>query len=250
MTQPLKGRRALVTGGARRIGRVIAHRLAAEGAAVAVQYRTSRDEAESLRKELERYGAPCRLFHADFEAPGGYEGLIGDVAGAMGGLDILVNNASIFPESTVRSLAWDDLLINIRVNAWAPFCLSRAFCDTGRTGAIVNILDTRIGAVTQKHVAYSLSKEMLHSFTRILALEYSPRFRVNGVAPGLILPPEGKDDGYLERLSQTTPLRRPGAPADIAGAVLFLITNEYMTGQVLRVDGGWSLTGAPGELHG
>ena len=239
--KPLQGKNALITGGARRIGSVIARTLAGAGANVAIQYRSSADEAWALCEELERCGVVCRPFHADFEAPEGYQGLIDDVVEAAGKLDILVNNASIFPESTMSDMAWEDLLLSIRVNAWAPFSLSRAFYNRAAGGTIINILDTRITSLETKHVAYLLSKQMLYSLTKMMALEFAPRVRVNGVAPGLILPPEGKDRAYLEQLSLRTPMKRPGNPGDIAEAVLFLAAGEYITGQVLHVDGGWNL---------
>ena len=240
----LKGKNALVTGAAKRIGRAIALQLASEGANIAVHYKTSIEEAGDLYRELEKYHVDCWLIQADFEKPDEYEKLVDAAFDKAGNLDILINSASIFPESTIQNITWEDLVCNIRINAWVPFYLGRSFARRTNSGSIVNLLDTRIAGYDLKHVAYLLSKQMLESFTRSMALEFAPRVRVNGVAPGLILPLPGKEDSYPEQLARTLPLNRFGDVHDIANAVMFLISNEFITGQVIHVDGGWNLTGA------
>ena len=124
------------------------------------------------------------------------------------------------------------------MNAWAPFALSRDFVRLAERGKIVNLLDTRITGYDRAHVAYVLSKKMLSALTMMSALEFAPSFTVNGVAPGLILPPEGKDESYLDVLAKSVPLRKHGGPGDIADAVLYLLKSDYVTGQVIYVDGG------------
>jgi len=236
--KPLGGKNALVTGAARRIGRAIAKGLASQGANIALHYRKAEREAESLCRELKKYNVECWLLQADFQNRDGYEGLIDAAYDKTGSLDILVNSASIFPQSSLQDITWEDLAANIQINAWAPFYISRSFAQRAGAGVIVNLLDARIGDLDLKHVAYLLSKQMLETFTRLLAMELAPRFRVNGVAPGLILPPPGKDDRYLEQLIPSIPLKRSGTVESIADAVLFLIMNDYITGQVIYVDGG------------
>ncbi|MFW6158915.1 MAG: SDR family oxidoreductase, partial [Planctomycetota bacterium] len=113
----------------------------------------------------------------------------------------------------------------------------------GRDGAIVNFLDTRVVAYDREHVAYHLSKRMLFSLTRMMALEFAPAVRVNAVAPGLILPPPGRDRAYLERLKSSNPLNRVGTLGQVTEAVLFLLGNEFVTGQVVFVDGGQHMNG-------
>jgi pteridine reductase len=240
----LKGKNALVTGAGKRIGRAIALRLASEGANIVVHYKSSAREADDLCGELVECNVDCWRLQADFSKPDEYEKLVDAAYDKAGSLDILINSASIFPESTIDTVTWDDLACNIQVNAWAPFYLGRSFARRAGSGAIVNLLDTRIRGFDLKHVAYLLSKQMLESFTRFMALEFAPRVRVNGVAPGLILPPPGKDAGYMEDLARRLPLSRHGDVSDIADAVMFLITSEFITGQVVHVDGGWNLTGA------
>jgi len=124
------------------------------------------------------------------------------------------------------------------VNAWAPLCLSRAFRRFAKRGAIVNILDARRPGEDAAHVAYSLSKLALEGITRICATQFAPYIRVNAVAPGLILPPPGKDVSYLENLKYRVPLRRYGDPRDIATAVVFLVKSRFITGEIVHVDGG------------
>ncbi len=153
-------------------------------------------------------------------------------------LSLLVNSAAIFPESTLSKVSLADLAANVRVNAWGPLCLSRAFARTARTGSIVNILDARIAGTDKNHAAYILSKHMLAALTKMCALEFAPAFRVNAVAPGLILAPSGKSEAYLALLAKRVPLQKHGSADDIASAVMFLSQNGFVTGEILFVDGG------------
>jgi pteridine reductase len=241
--KPLGGRSALVTGAARRIGHAIAVALAAQGANITIHYRDSKGEAEELRRELEQYEVECRLIRADFTNRSEYEGLVDAAFEKAGRLDILVNNASIFPYQTLRDLTWEDLAACIQVNAWVPFYIGRKFAIRAGSGTVVNILDSRIGSLDLNHAAYLLSKQMLETLTRLMALEFAPGIRFNGVAPGVILPPPGRDNRSIEKLIPPLPLKRQGEASEIADAVLFLIRNEYVTGEVLYVDGGGHLAG-------
>jgi pteridine reductase len=239
--QPLRGKNALVTGAAKRIGREVALTLASQGANIALHYRNAENEARDLCIEIERYGSECWLFQADFERRDGYEGLIEAVFDKSGGVDVLVNSASIFPQSTLHDITWENLAAVMQINTWAPFYLCRSFAKKAKQGVIVNLLDARSGGIDPRHVAYLLSKQALETLTRFMALEFAPDIRVNGVAPGLILPPPGEDERYLERLINTVPLRRHGNEGNIADAVLFLIRNDFITGQVIYIDGGRSI---------
>jgi len=240
----LKGSTALITGAAKRMGRAVALALADAGVNVAIHYRSSRIEAESTVKHALESGVQAWLFQADLAAPDAAEKLFEDVIRATGPIDFLINNASIFPEQGLRDFTAADLHANVDVNAWAPFLLSRRFAEQGRESAIVNFLDTMVADYDRKHVPYHLSKRMLYSLTRLMAVEFAPEVRVNAVAPGLILPPEGKDAAYLESLAHTNPLRRCGGVADINEAVLFLLRSRFVTGQVIFVDGGRHLLGS------
>jgi pteridine reductase len=237
-SQSLAGRTALVTGAARRLGRATARALASEGANVIVHYGRSEAEAEGLAAELREGGREAWTLRADLERGEEVEALIPRALEQAGGLQVLVNNASIFPASSLAEANLESLMRNIQVNAWAPFELSRSFAEHAKRGAIVNFLDTRVAGYDWKHVEYILSKRMLAALTEMAAVQFAPDITVNAVAPGLILPPPGKDESYLEALADTVPLKRHGDAEDIADAVLFLVKSDYVTGQVIYVDGG------------
>lgn len=238
MTSTLSGQTALVTGGAKRLGRAVCEALAGCGVRIAVHYNRSADEADALVERLRGQGIEAQAFAAELGTHAQRKALVDEVVRAFGSLDILVNSASIFPEDRLADVSIESLVPNIEVNALAPLELSRAFAAQDRPGCIVNFLDTRVLDYDEKHVSYHLSKRMLFSLTRMMATEFAPAVRVNGVAPGLVLPPAGKDESYLESLKHTNPLNTYGSEADIARAVLFLAESPFITGQVIYVDGG------------
>jgi NAD(P)-dependent dehydrogenase (short-subunit alcohol dehydrogenase family) len=234
----LEGKSALVTGAARRIGRAIALALAREGANVAVHYSRSEREAVELAAEIERLGVRAVALGADLADPDELAGLVERAREALGTIEILVNNASIFPSDTLETLDLAGLERNIEINAWAPLVLTRALAAQSERGHVINLLDSRVSGFDHTHAAYILSKHVLSAITRTAAIELAPGIAVNGIAPGLILPPAGKDEQYVERLAQTVPLKRSGAPEDIAAAAVYLATSEFVTGETIYVDGG------------
>jgi hypothetical protein len=236
--KPLAGKIALVTGGAQRLGRAIGRRLAEQGAAVVVHHSGRTPVPDDLAAQFDRLGVRSWQVPADFEVPAQAESLIARALEAAGSLDILVNSASVFTANTLNDVRLEDLGRSMQINAWAPLVLSRDFARLARRGKIVNLLDTRVDGYDWGHVSYILSKHALAVLTRMTALEFAPDITVNAVAPGLILPPPGKDESYLDRLAPTVPLKRHGGPADIAEAVLFLATADFVTGEVLHIDGG------------
>jgi pteridine reductase len=246
---PLQGKTALITGAAKRLGREIALNLAADGVNIVAHYRDSLEEAQQLSQELEAKGVRCWLLQADFEHELDYSDLIHKALGQSGKLDILINSASIFPSDTLGNISLDNLSRNLTVNAWAPFSLCRQFASVVEQGKIINLLDTRVGSFDWTHVSYILSKHVLSLLTRMMAIDFAPDITVNAVAPGLILPPPGKDLSYLEHLVNTVPLKRHGDPSDVAQAVLFLLKSEFITGTVIEVDGGRHLMEYPHGPH-
>lgn len=234
----LSGKNALVTGAARRIGRAIALALAREGANVAVHYESSVQEAAELVSEIEGLGVRAVALRADLSDRREQEGLVGRAREALGKLEILVNNASIFPTDTLETVELKSIERNLEINAWAPLALTRAFAAQTERGHVVNLLDSRVSGFDRTHVAYILSKHVLSALTRLTALELAPGIAVNGIAPGLILPPPGEGEEYVDRLAKTVPLQRSGTPEDIAAAALYLVTSEFVTGEVIYVDGG------------
>jgi NAD(P)-dependent dehydrogenase (short-subunit alcohol dehydrogenase family) len=234
----MQGKTALITGAAKRLGRAIALSLADSGYNIIVHYRSSKKDAEKLCRELKNKKVTAWALKADLEDQRNVKDLIKRSVGLGNGLSVLVNNASIFPENTIDSVTLRDFNRSMLVNAWSPFILSRSFAASVKSGVIVNVLDARVPGHDPAHIAYIFSKHMLMVMTRICAGEFAPRIRVNGVSPGLILPPPGKDLSYLERLKTKVPLLRYGNPRDVADAVTFLASSTFITGEILYVDGG------------
>jgi pteridine reductase len=240
----LDGKVALVTGAAKRLGKATALALAEAGAHIIIHYNSSDRAARQLKQQVRDRGVDAWMVRADVSAPGECEKLFKQAADAAGRIDILINNASIFKRQTLAVLTEPDLYKNIRINAVAPLLLSRKFAAQGGQGVIINFLDTHITEYHSSHAAYHISKRMLFTLTRMLALEFAPSVRVNAVAPGLILPPEGEDEGYLKAHADRNPLQTYGDENDISAAVLFLIQSSFITGQVIFVDGGYHMKGS------
>jgi len=243
----LAGKTALITGAAKRIGAATAQALAAAGATAVLHYRDSAAEAEALAQDIQKTGGAALTVQADFSNPASAEALFEEVRQLAGRIDFLINNASIFRAQEMNDVQPHDFYENININALAPFILARAFAKQGRPGAIINLLDTRIASYDNYHFAYHLSKRMLADITRAMALEFAPQVRVNAVAPGVVLPPEGEDTAYLERLSKTNPLQTHGSAEEVAQAICFLLQSPFITGQILYIDGGRHLKGT---IHG
>lgn len=239
----LIGKTALITGAAKRIGQAIARALAHEGVHLALHYRRSESEVNDLIRDIRGMGGVATRFQADFSDPSRASRLFKDACSEMGAIDFLVNNASIFPEHNLWEFSVDDLHLNMNVNAMAPLILARRLAEQDREGAIVNLLDARVADYDRNHVAYHLSKRSLYSLTRMMAVEFAPKIRVNAVAPGLILAPEGKAADYLDRLKSTNLLQRCGTPEGVADAVVFLLRSRFITGQAIFVDGGRHVRG-------
>jgi pteridine reductase len=239
MNKSLLGKTALVTGGSRRLGRAIASGLGALGANIIIHdHQVHESECVDLCSKFERRGITSWTITADFERSDEYGTLIEKSLKAAGHLDILINNASVFAADTLRDSKFDNLVKHMQVNAWTPFVLSREFAMRVKKGKIINLLDTRVSGYDWKHVTYILSKNLLHLLTKMTAIEFAPDITINAVAPGLILPPSGKDESYLEELAKGVPLKRHGTPEDVVNAVVFLLGSEFITGQVIYVDGG------------
>jgi NAD(P)-dependent dehydrogenase (short-subunit alcohol dehydrogenase family) len=234
----LAGKTALVTGAAKRVGNAIAVGLAKQGTNVIIHYNKSEDEARKLQDEIVELGPKSWLVRGNLGDPESCKELIEQSYRLAGEMDILVNNASVFSVSDIGHVELEDIEVDMLTNAWAPFLLSRYFSEKTDYGKIVNILDTRVVGYDFNHFSYYLSKRMLGILTESMALKLAPKITVNGIAPGLILPPEGKDYTYLEQKKDTVPLKKYGSPSDIVETVLFLLRSDFVTGQVVYVDGG------------
>lgn len=230
----------LITGAAKRVGSVIAAHLAKADYRIALHCNKSLKEAQSLARLIGK--DRCGVFMADLKVPQAAENLIPAVLKKFPDLKHLINNASIFEPSTLRDFNANDLDAECAINFRAPMILLSAFSRYIREGSIVNILDTNVRKNKGGHINYILSKKSLAQLTQLAAVELAPQIRVNAIAPGLILPPEGQKTEYLERLAKNIPLKRKGEPKDIAQAALFLLQNTFITGQTIFVDGGEHLT--------
>jgi NAD(P)-dependent dehydrogenase (short-subunit alcohol dehydrogenase family) len=236
--EPLKGKTALITGAAKRIGAATALALADEGVNVIIHYNRSEEDAGKLAGQLAERGVRSWLLRADFEEPDAHAGLIARAKQLAGEIHILVNNASVFPKHRLMELTFEQFVADLRVNAWAPFELCRQFAGEFKSGRIVNMLDSRLRGFDREHVAYIASKQVLELFTRMLAMELAPNITVNAVAPGLVLPPPGEDAAYLQKLVSTVPLKKHGEARDVAEAIVYLLKSTFLTGQIIYVDGG------------
>ena len=235
---------ALVTGGGRRVGAAICRRLHAAGARLMLHYRNSAGEARLLQAELNGKRADSvALIQADLLDVSKLSSLVEQTTHTFGRLDALVNNASSFYPTAIGEItpaAWADL---IGTNLQAPLFLSQAAVPALRRtqGAIVNITDIHAERPLKSYVVYSVAKAGLVGLTRSLARDLAPDVRVNAVAPGPILWPEGEsfDELSRQRIISHTPLKREGTPDDIARAVHFLLAEApYVTGETIHVDGG------------
>jgi hypothetical protein len=234
----LSGKTALVTGGARRIGREICLSLARRGVNVVVHYQTSVLQAKNLCSEIRDLGVNAWSIAADFKKAESAETIVEKTLQRAGRLDMIVNNASVYTKSTLSGVIWPDLSLNMQVNAWAPLIIGREFKRLVGRGSIVNLLDSRICGGDPTHLGYIVSKRTLADLTAMMALEFAPKIAVNAVAPGLVLSPAGAGPAALKKLSANLPLERHGSPRDVAQAVVFLLQSSFITGQVIYVDGG------------
>jgi len=239
----LGGQVVLITGGARRVGAAMVRTLHAAGANIVLHYRASAAAATALREELndQRPGS-VELHAADLLDPAAPDALVAAASAAFGRIDILINNASTFyptPVGSITAVQWDDLMGS---NLRAPLFLSQAAAPALRAahGLIINLVDVHGLRPLKAHPVYSAAKAGLAMLTRSLARELGPEVRVNGIAPGPVLWPEGALDAALQReIIDKTALKRAGSPDDIARTALFLARDApFITGQIIAVDGG------------
>jgi len=225
------------------VGRAIVEGLAADGATVAVHHHGSASEARALVAELRSRGRRAEAFRADLTDDAQLATLVADVERTLGPIEVLVNSAAQFTRATFLDTDGSMLDAEWRLNARAPFLLTRAVARgmlERREGVVVNVLDIGGALVPwRNYSAYCMTKAAMQMLTQVLALELAPHVRVNGVAPGTVLPPESLGAQEREQLRARIPLQRFGTAEDVAATVRFLITGpDFVTGQVIAVDGG------------
>ena len=231
----INGKVALVTGSAKRIGREIALEFARRGARLAVHYRSSVDEAKEVA------GDRGAVFQADLADTKSIESLFAGVERTFGRLDILVNSASVFSPSTADEATPEHWDAQMNTNARGPFFAAQhaaRLMKRGGAGKIINIADVAGEIIWPGYLPYSISKAALIAVNRGLAKAYAPEIQVNAIAPGPVLFPEDYTEEQKRSAVERTLLKREGSPRDIVNAVVFLIENDYITGELIHVDGG------------
>ncbi|HEY6930318.1 MAG TPA: SDR family oxidoreductase [Thermoanaerobaculia bacterium] len=235
---------ALVTGAGVRVGRAIALALAGAGADIAVHYRSSHDEAAGLVREIQERGQRAEALQADLADPKACRQLVRRSVASLGALDWLVHSASVFRRAALPDTTDEIWSEELDVNARAGFLLAREAASVlaSRRGRVVLISDMMAHDPPKGYLAHAVSKSAVEGLVRALAVELAPEVTVNGVAPGAVLVPSGTTAQDAARYARRVPLGRIGEPEDVAQAVVFLCTGpSYITGQILRVDGGQSL---------
>ena len=240
---------AVVTGGAHRLGRAFALTLAYQGYAVLVHYHRSAAQATKTIAEIKTFGVPAFSMQADLTQAEHIESLFLLVDSLLSTPDsklshfsVLVNSAAVMPRGDVQTLPVEDWDAALGLNLRAPFlCAQQASRRMKRGGLVVNVSDIGAEKAWSRFPSYTVSKAALESLTRVLARSLAPTVRVNAIAPGLVLKSENVTDDEWERLVNRLPLKRSASTEEIASALEFLLKNEYITGQTIAVDGGYSL---------
>jgi NAD(P)-dependent dehydrogenase (short-subunit alcohol dehydrogenase family) len=235
---------ALVTGAAHRLGKVFALTLAQHGFDILLHYHQSYDAALQTQTEIESFGRRVTLAQADLTVPSGIQALISNLDSLLqqSTLKILINSAAFMLRGSVDSLTIDNWDTSLDLNLRAPFLLAQE-CAKKMTdgGLIVNITDVGAQKAWSRYPSYTVSKSALESLTKILARAFAPKIRVNAIAPGFVLQSDIVPEEEWQRLINRIPLKRPARTDEIASALQFLLENEYITGQTIVVDGGYSL---------
>ena len=251
MNKPL--RTALVTGGAKRIGKAIVEDLIANGFSVAIHANTSLEDAAAMARAFNAGGGRAVALRCDLSDGAATGRLIDEAADALGPIDLLVNNASLFKPDTVE--AFDDALWDrhFAVHVKAPSILARDFVrqlPEGIAGSIVNIIDQRVWNPTPRYYSYTLSKSALWMATRTMAQSFAPRVRVNAIGPGPSLPNERQDDAAFQAQVDGLILRRGPGLEEFGRTVRFLFDTPSITGQMIALDGGQHLAWETPDVGG
>jgi NAD(P)-dependent dehydrogenase (short-subunit alcohol dehydrogenase family) len=239
---------ALITGGARRIGRALVAAAADAGYDVAIHVRSVDDEAEAAAAEVRARGRKAAILVCDLRKEAASVALVGEAEAELGVVRLLVNSASVFEEDAFADMnraSWD---AHMETNLRAPLVLAQVFArrlPEGRDGLIVNLLDQRVLKPSPAFFSYSLSKAALWDATKMLAQALGPRIRVNGIGPGPTLPSAHQDQAAFEAEAGATLLQHPVKPAEIAQALRYLIEATSVTGQMIAVDAGQHLAPGP-----
>ncbi|MDH4128654.1 MAG: SDR family oxidoreductase [Spirochaetota bacterium] len=229
---------ALITGGAKRIGKEIVRFLASKGYKVAIHCNTSMDEAIKLKEEINKDNLICEIFKCDLSNENELFSLIPKVIDKFSDLNVLINNASVFQRINFLKTEIDIFNHIFNVNFKAPYFLSQNFAKVCKEGQIINIVDSKVAHNDIAYAIYTLSKKSLAELTKISAKELAPSIRVNAIGPGYILPPDKESKEYLIKRPDKIPLKRKGEIHEIIKSIDFLMENLFVTGQIIFTDGG------------
>ncbi len=233
--------RALITGGAVRLGSYIATSLAENGYDLIIHYNKSETEVQKLLPTLQNFGIKAYAIKADLNNINEAQELIKKINKEFGNIDILVNNASPFIHDDIDNFDTKIFDLHMNVILKSPIILTKEFSKQTKHGVVINIIDQKINKPDNRFMSYSLAKVALHSFTQIAAKELAPSTRVNGVSPGLTLVGINQSKESFNNMQKNTLLQKKANPQDVAKAVLFLIKNESITGEIIKVDCGMNL---------
>ncbi len=243
-------RAALVTGGARRLGRSMALALAGRGFDVALHYAESAEAAEATAAEIRALGRRCAVLRAELGKEAEVAALLPRAQAALGRLGVLVNNASTFERDEWHDATRETWDRHVEPNLRAPFVLTQAFAralPAEAEGVVVNMLDQRVWSLTPHFVSYTVSKAGLWALTQSLALALAPRIRVNAIGPGPALPSPRQSQAQFDRQARSVPLRHGTGPEEVAHALLAMLSLPSMTGQMIALDGGQHLQWSPAQ---
>jgi len=231
---------AIVTGGAIRIGRAMALHLAGKGFDIALLYHKSSAASEKTIQEIRSHGVRCQGYLEDLRKLDEAESFINKVLQDLDNVELLINSAANFIQENIEQTQFDTLVDTLNLNLMAPYLLMHEYKRKVNKGLIVNILDERVEKTIPTFAAYSVSKVGLKHLTELAAVEWGQTVRVNGLAPGLILPPQGGDPDYLEKAAKNVPTRTHGKIENLLQALDYLMENQFVNGETLFVDGGSS----------
>ena len=229
---------AIITGGAVRLGKALAFHLADQGWNIALNYNSS--DPKEVVAHAEKAGVTCRTYPGNLTDLAFSEGLLGQVVSDFSDIALLINCAANFIHENVEHTSTQTLIDTMHLNLMSPYLMMREYKKQVGKGMIVNILDERITKNIPTFAAYSVSKVALEHVTKLAAVEWGETVRVNAIAPGLILPPAGKGQAYLDKNKKNVPTRTHGNVADLTRALDYLLTSPFVNGEVLFVDGGSS----------
>lgn len=237
----LPGRTAIVTGGAQRIGKALVLALAAAGCDIVLHYNGSHDAAQQTAAEARSLGVRVLVHRLDLSRIETLSSLTAIAGVSLSPASILINNASGFAKDTLSDLTLESWTATLQTSLRAPVFLTQAFARAlppSQQGAVINITDWRVERPYKTHLSYTIAKAGLDAFTRAAALHLAPRIRVNAIALGAMLPPPDRDQAYLDAIAARLPLQRAGGAEVVADAMLYLLQNDFVTGEIVRLDGG------------